>query len=121
MADSLYDNDRSPKRKAREDEREGEDKMEMREDKDAADESAGMEATEADGDGGDAPMAKAEMVESEGISKILDGLKALTKAHESERRDMHGNHRESMRQMHGRHEKQIRELLDQHMKMGEEA
>lgn len=87
---------------------------------------------EADMEKGDRPKAdsaaeeatetKAESGEDKGISmmrdhmeKAMDGLKAMMKAHESERRDMHGNHREAMRQMHARHEKQMRDHMEQAM------
>lgn len=57
-----------------------------------------------------------------GAGKLIEGLKALHKAHETERRDYHGNHREALRQMAGRHEKQIKDMMDQHMAgMGEAA
>ena len=67
----------------------------------AADESAGSKE------------ADLEMAESKGLDKMLEGLKMLHRAHESERRDFHGNQREAMRQMATRHEKAIRELSSQ--------
>lgn len=62
-----------------------------------------------DGPVEEAKEAKAEAGEDAGIAKMLDGFSSLVKAHESERRDLHNNHREAMRQMHGRHEKMLKE------------
>ena len=62
---------------------------------------------------------KAETAESKGLSKVtsqaekmMEGLKALNKTHETERRDHHGNHREALRQMAARHEKGIKEFME---------
>lgn len=57
-----------------------------------------------------------------GTDKLIEGLKALNKAHETERRDFHGNHREALRQMASRHEKGIKDLMTSHADgMGGEA
>lgn len=38
---------------------------------------------------------------------VIEGLRTIHKLHESERADLHNNHREAMRQMHSRHEKAL--------------
>jgi len=100
---ALYDHPASKKNEAKEskpEEKPAEAKTEPKAEA-AADESAGTKE------------AETEMAESSGIDKMLEGLKMLHKAHESERRDFHGNQREAMRQMATRHEKAIRELSSQ--------
>lgn len=115
----LYDHERSQTSKDRSDERKGEDKEVARKAKDASDERKGEQAMEArkatdkaDESAGMKEHEAAEAGEDKGIDKMMEGFKTLTKAHESERRDMHGNHREAMRQMHARHEKQLRDFME---------
>jgi len=73
-----------------------------------ADEKAKMEKDEKGEDRG-LTMAM------QGADKLIQGLKALHKTHETERKDYHNNHREALRQMSGRHEKQIKDLYSAHM------
>lgn len=82
MASLKYENKRSPKS--------------------GAEGSAEEERTESPAEAkaeGDAPDAE------------MDQRKAMFKRHETERRDMHGSHRDMHRQMTDRHEKEIAELF----------
>lgn len=101
----LYDNERSQTESDRKDEAKGEDAAVEKKAKDSADESKGMDKYERGEDEG----LKAAM---DGLGTLMEGIKKLHKAHEAERRDAHGNHREALRQMSGRHEKQFKELVD---------
>lgn len=68
----------------------------------------------AEGDDESAEEAS-EKGEDDGINKMFEGLGTMLKAHDSERRDHHGNHLAATKQMHQRHEKAIRDYMGQGM------
>lgn len=53
--------------------------------------------------------------------KFMDGMKAIQKRQESERRDFHGNMREQMRQIGSRHNKEIADHFALNFGGGEKA
>lgn len=79
--------------------------------KDAA--PKGKDGENAEGEGGGSEVA--EKGEDEGINKMFEGLGTMLKAHDSERRDHHGNYLAATKQMHQRHEKAIRDYMGQGM------
>lgn len=127
MANPLHDNARSKADKPK-------DKADDKKPEAGGDEKAAIEkkatekpAGESNGPGEgimkkpseDKPVADAG---DEGASKkdmFMDGMKAIQKRHESERRDMHGNHREALRQTASRHGKEIADHFDLHFGQGE--
>lgn len=103
-ASAMYDHERSGG------EKKAEKKPEAHEDKKPEEKKPEEKEPEKKAGEGDAVEDKGN-----GIEKMLEGLKQLHKAHETERSDANGNHREALRQMASRHAKQIRELAQSHM------
>jgi hypothetical protein len=104
MASPLHDNPRSKSDKKEEKKPDEKPEEKAAVEKKAAEKPKEPDAAEKPEEAGEAEPSKKDM--------FMDGMKAIQKRHESERRDFHGNHREAMRQMANRHSKEIADHFD---------